>query len=204
MVDGALVVARCGITDWIRPRAGHETWKRFFLITPQHPEPRNQLKADSLKNNLGMLNLFESQSIFSSNFFDGVHPFSLSSWRVPTIWLSVGCNLQVQWLIMLGQRLECFSWSALLRFCWFRVWLRRDWQLLTRSWLPGTAGAGDGECWGRGTVKLTQSPRLQIRHWILDFWLTKSDCRNCEIDIETKISDAPRIFLELTTALETN
>ena len=38
MVDGAPVVARCGITDWIRPGAEHETWKRFFLITPQHPE----------------------------------------------------------------------------------------------------------------------------------------------------------------------
>ena len=31
------MVARCGITDWIRPGARHETWKRFFLITPLTP-----------------------------------------------------------------------------------------------------------------------------------------------------------------------
>ena len=40
--------------------------------------------------------------------------------------------------------------------------------------LSGTAGAGHREHRGRGTVKLTQSPGLQISQ--LDCWFTNSAC----------------------------
>ena len=82
-----------------------------------------------------------------------MNSYSVRIFRRSSPFLTVPDNLAVCWLqVQLINNVGAVNASLaspLLGFCWFRVWLRRDWQLITRprlqgqrGWSPRVPGAG--------------------------------------------------------------